>query len=205
MELHYNNTSKKDAFAGSSNLRKGPLSTENPLLQKVIVWLTTSGGWSADDTVPPESNRAVPVKLFELEDGRRWSAGSSIATCLALLKIVSTSLPLGFVGSWTSIPLQPEVDRLNLAITVVQDATKIFRFSNKNNTDLVNKCLEIALDKPNMNISGQRKRGYNTSLIATESTTLMSAYNKLSHKLQSILNYHQLGPVKLVFLLRLWG
>lgn len=46
---------------------------------------------------------------------------------------------------------------------------------------IVNKCLEIAIDKPNMNISGWRKRGYNTSLMTTESTTL-SAYNKLSHK-----------------------
>lgn len=66
--------SKKGALAGSSNLRNEPLSTVNPFLQKVMLCETTSGedgADGADDTVSPVSNLAVPVKAFELEDGRR--------------------------------------------------------------------------------------------------------------------------------------
>lgn len=75
-------TSKKEAFAGSSILRNGPSSTVNPFLQTVMLCETFSGGGAgADDTVSPESNLAVPVKAFELDDARR--SGLSTADCLA--------------------------------------------------------------------------------------------------------------------------
>ena len=98
-------TSKKDAFSGSSNLRRGPSSTVNPLLQKMMLWVIDAGGWGVEDTVSPESNLPIPVKLLELEDGGRWSMGLCTApACPAWLKMASTSLALE--GSWTSIPLQ---------------------------------------------------------------------------------------------------
>jgi len=99
-------TSKKEAFSGSSNLLKGPSFTVKPLLQKTMLWTTDSGCWLVVDcAVSPESNLPVPVKLVDLGGSWSWSRGLSTApSCLAWLKIASTSFP--FEGSWTSIPLE---------------------------------------------------------------------------------------------------
>ena len=73
----------------------------------MILWVTTSGCWEVEDNVSPESNLAVPVKLLELEDGRRCSTALSTASAyLAWLNIASMSFALN--GSWASIPLYTE-------------------------------------------------------------------------------------------------
>lgn len=115
-------TSKNGSLAGSSSLLRGPSSTVNPFLQKVIVWNTGSGGARApgrageavgagcsDCRGSPLNVREEPAKAPDLLLEEGGCGGSALPSWAPNRRtrsnIASTSRGPRLLGSCTIMPL----------------------------------------------------------------------------------------------------